>query len=168
MPDTTNTAVSVSSHRNEILLRKAIEYYYDFGDGDKPRRRTMAEVAEHVGVTEATIIAWFRAVDRGFLDTITPQWVVNAATHEYVAANVPILLQRMMDIAKGDMARAKIADQLNATKYLLSLAGISAGTFAPKADPEEDDKPFVPPIVVSVQIGGTPASHGDIIDMTAG
>ena len=159
MPEDT---VSVTSYRNEQLLRRAIEYYFDLGNAEKPRRRTMQEVAEYMGVTETTIIAWFRDVDRSFLEQVTPRWITAAATQEYVADMVPENLLGIAKIARGEVARARVSDRFKAMTYLLSLAGIGPNTLAQQGEKESASTP----ITVSVNIGGVPAPT-TVIDMTA-
>ena len=159
MPEDT---VSVVDYRKDVILRKAIELYFDFGDGDKPTRRSIEEVADIMGVSSPTIISWFRDVDRNLVESVTPTWVLAAATQEYVADRVPELLQRMVAIARGELPRTRVSDQYKAMTYLLSLAGIGPNTLAQQSEKESASTP----ITVSVNIGGVPAPQ-TIIDMTA-
>ena len=158
----TQDTVNIDAYRKDLLVRQAIELYFDFGNADKPTRRTIKEVAEIIGVSEPTMISWFSEVDRNLVESITPTWILASATQEYVADKVPLLLQRMVAIAKGELPRTRVSDQTKAIMYLLSLAGIGPNTLAQQSEKESASTP----ITVSVNIGGVPAPT-TVIDMTA-
>lgn len=158
----TQDTVNIAAYRKDMLVRRAIELYMDFSDSDKPTRRTIKEVAELMGVSEPTMISWFSDVDRNLVESVTPTWVLAAATQEYVADRVPELLQRMVAIARGELPRTRVSDQFKAMTYLLSLAGIGPNTLAQQSEKESASTP----ITVSVNIGGVPAPT-TVIDMTA-
>ena len=158
----TQDTVNIAAYRKDMLVRRAIELYMDFSDSDKPTRRTIKEVAELMGVSEPTMISWFSDVDRNLVESVTPTWVLAAATQEYVADRVPELLQRMVAIARGELPRTRVSDQFKAMTYLLSLAGIGPNTLAQQSEKESASAP----ITVSVNIGGVPAPT-TVIDMTA-
>ena len=158
----TQDTVNIAAYRKDMLVRQAIELYFDFGNADKPTRRTIKEVAEIIGVSEPTMISWFSDVDRNLVESVTPTWVLAAATQEYVADRVPELLQRMVAIARGELPRTRVSDQFKAMTYLLSLAGIGPNTLAQQSEKESASTP----ITVSVNIGGVPAPT-TVIDMTA-
>ena len=158
----TQDTVNIAAYRKDMLVRRAIELYMDFSDSDKPTRRTIKEVAELMGVSEPTMISWFSDVDRNLVESVTPTWVLAAATQEYVADRVPELLQRMVAIARGELPRTRVSDQTKAIMYLLSLAGIGPNTLAQQSEKESASTP----ITVSVNIGGVPAPT-TVIDMTA-
>ena len=157
----TQDTVNIAAYRKDMLVRQAIELYFDFGNADKPTRRTIKEVAEIIGVSEPTMISWFSEVDRNLVESITPTWILASATQEYVADKVPLLLQRMVAIAKGELPRTRVSDQTKAIMYLLSLAGIGPNTLAQQSEKESASTP----ITVSVNIGGVPAPT-TVIDMT--
>lgn len=143
-------------YRQEVVKQRVLEMYFDASDG---KFRTYEGIAEEMGVSAAMVWRILRDVTKDDLDNIVPLWATNLAVRERVHSEVPALINRMINIGKGNI-NAPVSVQLKAIETLLGLAGVSEETMKQRTDEGIPNNA----IMVSVTVGGAPQQ--EFIDTT--
>lgn len=154
---------AIAKRQSDALRLEALRRYFDFSNG----RPTAVSIARDMDLPPDTVETWLSDPDNAyFLDEVVPLWPNVGRARDVASRHAEQMLQLCLDIANGRVERARAADRLKAAQFVLAIAGVRPV----EQDERQTDQTttYPPPIVVSVKIGGTPASEPfDVIDGVA-
>ncbi len=149
---------AIARRQSDALRLEVLRRYFDFSRG----RPTAAGIAREMDLPTDTVETWLSDPDNAqFLDEVVPLWPNLGRARDVASRYAEQMLQLCIDIANGHVERARAADRLKAAQFVLAIAGV-------RATEQEERKPEQPQsnaIIVSVQVGGVPATEPlDVID----
>jgi hypothetical protein len=149
---------AIARRQSDALRLEVLRRYFDFSSG----RPTAASIAREMDLPTDTVETWLGDPDNAqFLDEVVPLWPNLGRARDVASRYAEQMLQLCIDIANGHVERARAADRLKAAQFVLAIAGVRAA----EQEERKIEEPKSNAIIVSVQVGGTPATEPlDVID----
>lgn len=152
---------AIARRQSDALRLDALRRYFDFSNG----RPTAVSIARDMDLPTDTVESWLSDPENAhFLDEVVPLWPNVGRARDIASRHAEQMLQLCLDIANGRVERTRAADRLKAAQFVLAIAGVRP--VEREEQQAEERSAVISPIMVSVQVGGTPASEPvDVFDV---